>query len=412
MVLREARKVKHILSKSIYNDLFNNLNTANNILKALVETSVASRQSQRTERPIPVSLRHRKMRAIATSTHRSLVCGKYWGCLCQNKHYIQFFLDPRPDSELDPESRRLALATNIADDPTQSLFIWQEMEVESHATKPMPSSITKQESKVGFTVFSEQQMCHEQGHAIQPSPIVDLCSALSKAETIERKELAGYLTDESYDHHVYTFQRVRGSPQAQTLEEIILSSPLLPWIPTGDGIVFNRRDRLQLAAELAYSVLQFHGNWLRANWNSHDIMFHKGHTDPKKILRPFLVLSISERPEATVGPTLSSVIRNRTLFPLGLALIELSLCRTITALKIPEDENPDEEVTLLKTANRCLNHVYVESGSRYGDVVQQCLFWSHTPETNLDCEELQDLFFQHIMVPLQNDVKDFDGRVR
>lgn len=108
--------------------------------------------------------------------------------------------------------------------------------------------------------------------------------------------------------------------------------------------------------------------------------------------------------------TLSSVIRNETLFPLGLALIELSLCRTITALRISEDENPDEEVALLKTANRCLNHVYVESGTRYGDVVHQCLFWSHTRETDLDSEELQDTVFRHIISPLLDNVEDFDGR--
>lgn len=93
-----------------------------------------------------------------------------------------------------------------------------------------------------------------------------------------------------------------------------------------------------------------------------------------------------------------------------MTLIELSLCRTITALRIAEDENPDEEVVLLKTVNRCLDHVYMESGTRYGDVVQQCLSWSHTRETNLDNVEFQDTVFRHIISPLLDDVEDFDGR--
>lgn len=125
-----------------------------------------------------------------------------------------------------------------------------------------------------------------------------------------------------------------------------------------------------------------------------------------------MVWSVPKHPEATASQTHSPVVQNKTLFPLGLALIELSLCRTITALRITEDENSDEEVALLKTANRCLKHVYVESGTRYGGVVQQCLSWNHTLETNLDSEVFQEKFFQYIILPLLDDVDDFDGRQR
>lgn len=132
----------------------------------------------------------------------------------------------------------------------------------------------------------------------------------------------------------------------------------------------NRRDRLHLAAKLASCVFQLHGNWLNANWTSRNIIFPRGPVEPKELLRQsFLMWSFSRRPEVMADRGLSSVVQNETLFPLELALIELSLCRTIIALQISEDEDPDEEVELLKTANRCLDHVYVESGTRYGDVV-------------------------------------------
>lgn len=71
----------------------------------------------------------------------------------------------------------------------------------------------------------------------------------------------------------------------------------------------------------------------------------------------FLLWSVSKSPEATASQTVSSVIRSQTLFPLGLALVELSLCRTMIGLHVHEDENPDEQVALPKTANRYLRDV-------------------------------------------------------
>lgn len=184
-----------------------------------------------------------------------------------------------------------------------------------------------------------------------------------------------------------------------------MSSSGLPWsIHTVDRPLV-RKTRLQLAAKLACSVLHFHGSWLRARWRTSDIRFPEG---PLGAQQPFLTWGISDQGDRPEFPKTSSVIRSETLFPLGLALIELSLCRAITALRKPEDENPDEEVTVLKTAHRCLDFVYLESGTRYGDVVQRCLFWSHTRDTELENDESLAAVFQHIVSPLIEDLKDFN----
>lgn len=229
-----------------------------------------------------------------------------------------------------------------------------------------------------------------------------------------QRDLVGFFPDKSHDHHMYISRKGSGSLPFQTLEEIILSSPLFPWVaPVGGGLVLNKKDRLYLANELAHSVLKFQGSWLCANWSIHDIMLPKEFGKSfYPIDRPFLMWNVLIHPEATTSHTPSSVIRHETLFPLGLALIELSLGRTITALRIPEDENPDEKVALLKTANRCIDFVYGDSGAIYGDVVQKCLFWSHTRETDLDSEESQDTVFRHIISPLLVVVKNFDKPAR
>lgn len=108
--------------------------------------------------------------------------------------------------------------------------------------------------------------------------------------------------------------------------------------------------------------------------------------------------------------TNSSAISSQVLFPLALALIELSLCRPINVLQTDKDENPEEAVSLLNTANRCLGAVCSESGQRYGTVVRRCLYWSETSETDPDDEDFRSCFFELIVDPLLNVIKVFDAR--
>ena len=236
-----------------------------------------------------------------------------------------------------------------------------------------------------------------------------MCSTLWSVNVREgQREMVGDLADRFYRYNTFLIKKVMGSIPSKTLEKTIMLSPSFPW--HADPVnrpVFHRRTRLQLAAKLACSVLHFHGSWLQARWSSRDISIPEG---PLGHEQPFVIWSILYRQEKPACQSSSvSVVGNETLFPLGLALTELSLCRTIAALQTPEDENPDEQVTALKTARRYLDHVYSESGTRYGDVVQQCLFWSHTGNTTMDNEDFQIAVYHHIVRPLLDDVRNFDG---
>lgn len=202
MVLREARKVKHLFSKSIYSDLFNKLNTANNILKTLADLSIDPRQP--TQGSLQSVLRHRKARMVANSVHRALACGKCWGCLCQDKHHVRYILDPKCGP--NDESCRLVIATAVADDPAETLCSWQEMEVESsNLAKPVPASVAAQKRKAELAVPSfERRLCTEPNHAVLPTPAPNLCSTLSALEMTEgRRELVAFLQDKKYHHYMY-----------------------------------------------------------------------------------------------------------------------------------------------------------------------------------------------------------------
>ena len=95
--MREAGKVKHIFSKSIYQDLFDSLEKANNILKTLVDQSVEYQKSYRTRESEELLSRHRISRRVAGSVHMALTRDKYWVCPCRDKHHIRFILNPSFD---------------------------------------------------------------------------------------------------------------------------------------------------------------------------------------------------------------------------------------------------------------------------------------------------------------------------
>ncbi|RJE20797.1 hypothetical protein PHISCL_06866 [Aspergillus sclerotialis] len=409
IILREARKVKHIISKSIYNDLFDSLDKANNILKTLVDQSVEYQRNQRTLGSERILSKNRAARSVASSVHMALTCDKYWICSCRDRHHIRFILDPQIDANDTSEKLsmfRIIMATQDSDAYGGTSFNWQEVEIE-----PLHNKVRSQQTQNVSQLNGKAQhgMPPAQGHpsidldhGLPSIPLSDLCSALWKQNVAEgQRGKLGYLPEDSYRHNMYLIKKAMGSLPSQSLEEIIMSSSGLPWsIHTVDRPLV-RKTRLQLAAKLARSVLHFHGSWLRARWRTSDIRFPEG---LQGVQQPFLTWGISGQGDGSTCQKTSSVIRSETLFPLGLALIELSLCRVITALRKPEDENPDEEVTVLKTAHRCLDYVYLESGTRYGDVVQRCLFWSHTRDTELDNDESLAAVFQHIVSPLIEDL--------
>jgi hypothetical protein len=105
----------------------------------------------------------------------------------------------------------------------------------------------------------------------------------------------------------------------------------------------------------------------------------------------------------------SSLIPNQILFPLGLALVELSLCQTLDDLRSTIDDDAVDTVARLKTVSRNLPLVRDESGMAYAKVVKKCLHWSETEDVNLDSVEFQEAMFHSVINPLVDDLRVVDG---
>ncbi|KAF7155950.1 hypothetical protein CNMCM6106_007862 [Aspergillus hiratsukae] len=239
------------------------------------------------------------------------------------------------------------------------------------------------------------------------SMISDLCCTIFTVNFDEKQRaLIGCIADKRYRHHMYHVRSIADDLQLQSLEELIATSSTFPQPPLQGRYIFSRRDRLILAVNLACSVLQFHGNWLRKYWRARDIMFFEEKFDPTK--HPYVVCDIAGEPSMDKNQESSALIRSEVLLPLGLILVELSLCQNLKSLRTQEDADPLEAVANLKTAARYLPVVEMESGLRYGQVVKRCLFGSDAVDTTAQDESMQEKVFEYIIAPLFQNLRDFE----
>ncbi|KAJ5407234.1 hypothetical protein N7465_008518 [Penicillium sp. CMV-2018d] len=423
-IKKEVKKFKDIFSKSIYLDLFARIDAANKILNTLVEQSDyrCTIQKQRiSKRPL---LRQKRAQKSARSLHNAIIRGKYWKCACMDQHSIHFVLSYPPEDMNDGSKEsshgprfRMIFPSNSSIDLGKG---WCEIEAESD---PIQSSVdtlnqdkvpfAKKKAKVQFAFdTSSEDKSPMMSDMSSVPPIVDICSTLSTVGTSgETNAPIGFISDENHRHNMYYVRKLAGNLRSQSLAELIAASSDIFKAPIGGSFLFTRGHRLRVAVNLACSVLQFHGSWLKTQWRSRDIMFTKNPSGD--IDKPYVLWNVGRELDAWSlcrdNPTFS-LIQSEILFPLGLVLVELSLCQTLEALRMPEDDDPVEAYVNLKTATRLLQVVVEQSGAEYEKVARRCLLWPGTKDSTLESEQMQDEIFQLIISPLVENLRSFEGR--
>ena len=150
-------------------------------------------------------------------------------------------------------------------------------------------------------------------------------------------------------------------------------------LPQGDRSRLSRDQRLQIALDLAWYLLQFEATpWESQCWKSDFISIQAlgRHSEKWTRAHPVLETYVSRKLGCTnKEPETSSSneklvkmrrIRNVKLLPLAFALTELSLGNTLEKMRIEQDEDVDDMISRLNTADRLLGRVYTESGVRFG----------------------------------------------
>ena len=350
-IKKEVKKFKDIFSKSIHLDLFARLDDANKILNTLVEQSDyrSTIQKQRiSKRPL---LRQKRAQKSARSLHNAIIRGKYWKCACMDQHSIHFVLSYPPEDINDGSKEsshgprfRMIFPSNSSIDLGKG---WCEIEAESDTIQSSVDTLdrfppqgnqdkapfAKKKAKVQFT-FDTSSESEDKSPMIPDMssvpPIVDICSTLSTVGTSgETNAPIGFISDENHRHNMYYVRKLAGNLRSQSLAELIAASSDVFKAPIGGSFLFTRGHRLRVAVNLACSVLQFHGSWLKTQWRSRDIMFTKNPSGD--IDKPYVLWNVGRELDSWSlcrdKPTFS-LIQSEILFPLGLVLVELSLCQT------------------------------------------------------------------------------------
>jgi hypothetical protein len=168
---------------------------------------------------------------------------------------------------------------------------------------------------------------------------------------------------------------------------------------SGSGFALSRRHRFEIAAAVSWAALYLCGtSWFESGWGVKDDLHIFLRTEGKanravvldvhpSITHVFKQTSADVPLEQTAPGFETGQIRNRTLFNLGILLLELCLGKTFEQIS-HEARRPASEGGLplssraasvaaplsdYDVANQLLDEVYLAEGDLYGDALRRCL---------------------------------------
>jgi hypothetical protein len=286
---------------------------------------------------------------------------------------------------------------SVAQDP----WSWEEADV--HIT-------VEQQSETGTAAFTKGVRFANKAQkavkaALSPNPnlkpIKSLCAAIATLQQPQREVCLSLLADEyakqKYGILIYPCKDAPRDTEGWTVSSLrtILYDP-----------AFARRNRLQLAVTLASSVLQLHETpWLNNGWGTDDILFIK-RAGITAYDHPFVSQRFENDERSAYGlhqsSSMSRIIRNRTLYALGISLIELWYGKPLSALSRDEDQAETDALTEWNTADRLVEELYNEAGERYSDAVRRCIRCDFDRRaSSLVDEAFQRAVFQGVVIKLK-----------
>ncbi|KAJ5853342.1 hypothetical protein N7534_005885 [Penicillium rubens] len=415
-------KFRKILSKAVYDDLLAKINAANTILKLLIDQSDHREASKKRRQSwSPLLQQYKKGRKHAEGLFQTIIDGNYWRCSCKGQHFVQLQLQTNPLGSAGDHplrncqsqfrmlfSNKAPSNTNTDHLLTRTEMVFKPMQVKETmglATLSLYNNPTFYQVQGRSRVQCNGSTLIEEASEMTLEPpsiplIKDFCSSLHFAEMRSgQQKTIGFIANDMNASFRYTMEAMKlpkGVPQ-KTLEEVLSK--------------IGRRDRLHIATGLACGVVQFCGNWLKSSWDSSDVHLAAA-DDGYSVLLDNLYLSWPLLPPSAGRESRNSTpypnVQNNLLLPLGLALVELSLGKSLSVFFTPEDEHQEPLLTKFRVASRLVDNVHQESGTHYAEAVHSCLYWSGI--TSL-CNEQRfvERVFDNIVSPLLKDLVNFEG---
>lgn len=250
-----------------------------------------------------------------------------------------------------------------------------------------------------------------------PNPIPKLCVALGHLHQQQVDSCLGYIMDsEQRKQGIFPIAIQDNCPQRQymaySLRQILAD-------PTTAGRRLTQHDKLKVALELSSSTLQLYKTpWLGERWGEDDVYFvlKPGATPLTLYEHPYVHRQFSQSNIATPQTQQPKyrIIRNQTLYSLGILLIELWYGKSMEQLQAPLDVDcAGTPGVAWCTAERLVdNELEFEAGKRYSDAVRRCIRCDFDrSDMSLDNESFQQAVFEGVVLPLETTLQQFSGQL-
>lgn len=411
---KEKQRLKFCLKKKEYDGLVSKLQKQNTALSKLTTQTLALEPS-RSARQLPD---FELIRNYVTSIYKMLCSGLQ--CACRESHIISLRLEGIKCCfsavELPPFRVVFSYSAN-ASPPDQTPLIIGTVDIrpmDNESQKSLPVR-TRPVKRVSFqavqapvsTTTNAQKPTNPPG-SVQ---VKDLCHAMRHFKDNPIEKCMGFLEDSAASQKLGLYQ-----PDTTLHSHNIHQPPLssLNEILTGSRRVYSGYRR-RLAVLLSSNLLQLYRTpWLDDIWSHDEITFLAGEDEGLKY--PF-ISRISTR---QVCPDIADSglsqwdgpIQNRSLFALGILLIELCLERPFADLRTAMSSEKQGLITAsdYDIANALLDNVANEYGDWYSSVVRRCIRCTFdTEKLDLDDDEFRKAVYKGVVLPLEDDLKNFRG---
>jgi hypothetical protein len=252
----------------------------------------------------------------------------------------------------------------------------------------------------------------------EPRPVHDFWGSLLSSPEQQGDTCAGYLFESSKRKlclHPVPFVTNVSEHQDRVWSAISLRQALSK---TAELTSYpSRIQKLKVAVALAWGVLQFSNTpWLANDWNEDDIHFIDQTNAPSRSIYeyPFLHYDFSKTTidSRTQRRHISHrIVRNESIFTLGIVLLELCYGKMIEELQLPSDVMEGEPGPVWSTAHRVIEEeLEYEAGKSYSDAAKRCIRCDFDcRSSSLSDEALQRAFYRGVIIPLEETLNFYTG---
>jgi hypothetical protein len=175
--------------------------------------------------------------------------------------------------------------------------------------------------------------------------------------------------------------------------------------------MFLTCSRCSLALTLANAVLQLHDTpWLSEVWNTSDISILNNGWNPSLGEQPYVSTKFSSANGSIAAPLRRKklrMIKNATIFALGVALLEISHGRRLSAFETPDDLDDQGKRTLWTDyliADRLVEDIHRRELPNFANAAHRCVHCNFEGTVySLNNDDFRERFHQGVILPLQRD---------